>query len=83
MITKDELIQKLTNYTVEHGMVVLGAILILIIGFWFAKILSRATARIMESKVNLDPLIEKVMVRCVYLLVVALTIITVLGQFGV
>jgi len=37
----------------------------------------------MESKVNLDPLIEKVMVRCVYLLVVALTIITVLGQFGV
>ena len=43
MITKDKLLQKLTNYTVEHGMIVLGAILILIIGFWVAKILSRAT----------------------------------------
>lgn len=83
MITKEALLEKLTDYTVEHGMGVLGAVLILIIGFWLAKILSRATAKLMESKVNLDPLIEKVMVRCVYLLVIALTIITVLGQFGV
>ncbi|HAE20669.1 MAG TPA: hypothetical protein DCG41_15750, partial [Verrucomicrobiales bacterium] len=83
MITKDEILQKLTDYTVQHGMRILGAILILIIGFWLAKILSRATAKLMESKVHLDPLIEKVMVRCVHLLVIALTVITVLGQFGV
>ena len=83
MITKEALLEKLTDFTVEHGMRVLGAVLILIIGFWLAKILSRATAKLMESKVNLYPLIEKVIVRCVYLLVIALTIITVLGQFGV
>lgn len=79
----DEIKKLLTQYTVDIGIDVIGAIVILILGFWLAKLVSRWTAKLMDSKVKLDPLIEKLIVRMVYVLICLLTIIAVLGQFGV
>lgn len=73
----------LTNYAIEYGMNIIGATIILIVGFWLAKLISGWTAKLMISKVELDPLIEKVITRIVYVVICLLTIVAVLGQFGV
>ena len=70
-----------TEILIPYGLRVIGAILILIVGFWLAGKLSRLALRIMEKK-EWDLSVRKLLADGINLVLKLLVILTVLQQFG-
>tara|TARA_B100000131_G_scaffold171646_1_gene165819 strand:+ start:437 stop:1282 length:846 start_codon:yes stop_codon:yes gene_type:complete len=76
----------ITNFTqifISYAGQIIGATLILIIGFYIAGKLGRLTKNNLEKFKKLDPLIVPILGNIVRYGIIIVTIIAVLGQFGV
>lgn len=70
-------------YFIDYGLEVIGAILILIIGLVAAKWLGKRVERYLERKERMDKTLIPLFVKTVKILVIVVTILAVLNQFGV
>eukprot|EP00439_Symbiodinium_sp_Y106_P088610 s1_g1146.t1 len=68
---------------VEHGLSIVGAVLILILGFWIAGRARAFTIRALDKPLNSDEMLKGFFGSIVRYLVIIATVLAVLGQFGV
>ena len=66
-----------------YGLSVVGAIVTLIIGVWFAGYASRLTGKALEKSSRVDDTLSKFFVSFVRYLILAVVVVAVLNQFGV
>ena len=82
-----EIISNLINSSIQifvsYAGQVLGATLILIIGFYFAGKLSKIARKNLSRIKKIDPLIVPIIGNIIRYGIIIITIIAVLGQFGV
>lgn len=70
-------------YFIDYGLEVIGAILILIAGLAAAKWLGKQTEEYLQRSERMDKTLIPLFVKMVKILVIAVTILAVLNQFGV
>ncbi len=70
-------------YIVEHGLSLLGAILILIVGWMVAGWIARRVRKYGEASSKVDSTLVPVMAQTVRILIIIITLLAVLGQFGI
>lgn len=75
-------IDTVIEYSVQYSFSVLGAIVVLVIGFIVASQLAAMTAKMMNKK-NMDPTITKFTAGFIKLLILMFAIIVSLGKFGI
>lgn len=68
---------------VDYGLEVIGALVILVVGLMVAKWISQRLRNYMERTARFDPTLTPLFVKGVRGLIIALTVLTVLNQFGV
>lgn len=68
---------------IEHGLSILGALIILVLGFWVARRASSFTMRALDKPLNSDEMLKGFFGSIVRYLVIIATILAVLGQFGI
>jgi small conductance mechanosensitive channel len=68
---------------IEHGLSIVGALLILILGFWIAGRARAFTIKALDKPLNSDEMLKGFFGSIVRYLVIIATILAVLGQFGV
>lgn len=68
---------------IEHCLSILGAVIILIVGFWIAGRASAFTMRALDKPLNSDHMLKGFFGSIVRYLVIIATILAVLGQFGI
>lgn len=73
---------KLIDFATNYGMQVIGAIIILVIGFIFARWIGNLLGRWLE-KHHIEPPVRNLLVRIARLVVMAFTLVMVLDKFGV
>ena len=73
----------LINYLVENGVSLLGAIVILVVGWIFANWAARLMRTRAEKSPRIDTTLALVMSKVTRILILAITLIAVLGKFGV
>lgn len=74
--------EKLTSMAIEYGPKLIGAILVLIIGGWVIKTLTRAFEKMLDKR-NTDASLKPFLKGTVSILLKALLIISVLGMIGI
>jgi small conductance mechanosensitive channel len=67
----------------EYGWQVIGAIIILLVGFYAAKVLSRLVDRFCGRTEKIDPVIRSVLVKITKVVVLGFTLYATLAAFGV
>lgn len=75
--------EELTPLFVEYGLEVIGAVVILIIGLSVAKWLAKRVERALQKSERFDDTVTPLFSRTTKILVIAVTILAVLNQFGV
>lgn len=70
-------------YLIDYGLEVIGAIIILIIGLAAAKWIGKRVERYLERTERMDKTLVPLFVKTVKILVIVVTILAVLNQFGV
>ncbi len=78
-----ESLDQITAIATEYGLSVIGAIVILIAGFWFAGFAKRSVRRLMDRSEKIDPTISIFFSSLVRYAIIVFTILAVLDQFGV
>jgi len=78
----DKILEQLTQIAVEYGPKLLGAIVVLIIGGWIIKGLTRATGKMMD-KSKMDESLKPFLKGIVGMLLKILLFISVLGMVGI
>ncbi len=73
---------KLINFFIEYGPKLIGALLVLIIGLWIVKMITKGTGRMMEKR-KIDPSLVPFLKSLVSTLLKALVIISVMGMVGI
>ncbi len=68
---------------VEHGLAVIGAVIILILGFWLARRAQSFTIKALDKPLHSDAMLKGFFGSIVRYLVIIATILAVLGQFGI
>lgn len=68
---------------VDYGLDVIGAFVILFVGLTVARWLSNRLQKYLERTARFDPTLTPLFVKGVKILIIALTVLTVLNQFGV
>jgi len=76
------LLDKLYNLLVSYGPKFIGAILVLIIGFWIIRIITRAVARLMKKR-DLDPSLQPFFRSLISVLLKVLLVVSVMGMVGI
>jgi len=76
------LVEKIVNIGIEYGPRLIGAIIVLILGFWVANAITKATGRMMEKR-HVDASLIPFLKSLVGILLKVLVIITVLGMVGI
>lgn len=71
-----------TEFLINYSFQVLGAVIVLILGWLFARWLSNVIVRFCDSK-QVDVTLAKFIGSCVYLLILACFVIIALGKFGI
>jgi len=71
------------NLATSYGMSVLGAIIILIVGLWFSRAVSRMTRRLMSKSERIDPTLIGFVASLVKYAIIIFTVVAVLEKFGV
>lgn len=79
----NSLSDELMPYIVEYGLEVIGAIAILIVGMIAAKWLSKRAERYMNRSARFDQTLTPLLAKTVRIIVIVVTILAVLNQFGV
>jgi small conductance mechanosensitive channel len=75
--------EELTVMFVDYGLEVIGAIAILIIGLWIAKLLGRRVERALQRSEKFDDTVTPLFAKATRILIIAVTVLAVLNQFGV
>lgn len=78
-----QVIDTAISFATQYGMNVIGAILILIIGNWIAKLVSKKTEKIILVRHENEPSLAKIARQVVYVAIMVVVVIAVLGKFGV
>jgi small conductance mechanosensitive channel len=68
---------------IDHGLAIVGAVIILIVGFWIAGRASAFTKRALDKPLNSDEMLKGFFGSIVRYLVIIATVLAVLGQFGI
>ncbi|TVR13054.1 MAG: hypothetical protein EA401_07565 [Planctomycetota bacterium] len=76
-------INLLVDYGVQYSENIVGAILVLVVGWMVARFVSRTLYHTLEKREKIDPQVRSLAVRIVRGLILLITIIAVLGKFGV
>lgn len=79
----NEVIETATTYLTTYGLEVIGAIIILILGWWVAGKAQNLTTRALAPVKNADKTLTGFLAGTVRYLVLAVTIVAVLNRFGV
>ncbi len=82
MDTIEKIYNTVAEFLVNYSFQVLGAIIILILGWIFARWLSNVIVRLCDSK-KVDVTLAKFIGSCTYLLILACFVIIALGKFGI
>ena len=77
-----DLIAKLTDLSAEFGLKAVAAILILVVGWWLAKLISRGAARAMDRS-SLDPTLVHFLRGAIYYLLLAIVAVIALTTVGI
>lgn len=75
--------ETLMTYMTTYGIEVLGAIIVLIAGWWFAGWAKKITEKALNRVKNADPTLTGFLSSVVRYLILAVTVVAVLGRFGV
>ena len=75
-------LDKIVTFFIDYGPRLLGAILVLIVGFWIIKIITKAFVRLMHKR-KLDPSLIPFLRSLVNVLLKILVIISVMGMIGI
>jgi len=78
----DNYLVMLQNYIIQYGMKIIGAIAILIIGLWAAKILSKSFNKMLVKK-EFDPTLTKFFTTMVKITIIIFVSIATINQAGV
>ena len=76
------LVERIVNIGIEYGPRLIGAIIVLILGFWVASAITKATGRMMEKR-HVDASLIPFLKNLVSILLKVLVIISVLGMVGI
>jgi small conductance mechanosensitive channel len=76
------LVERIVNIGIEYGPRLIGAIIVLILGFWVANAITKATGRMMEKR-HVDASLIPFLKSLVSILLKVLVIISVLGMVGI
>lgn len=68
---------------IEYGLKAIGALIILILGIWISKIVSKRIKKYLLSIERLDKTLAPIVANVVRITIVAVTLLAVLNQFGV
>lgn len=79
----EEQIEMLVNTLMQYGLKVVGAVVVLIIGWWLSKALAATVGKICDKRDSLDAIVKSLFQKLTRLVVMAITLIIVLNQFGV
>lgn len=79
----NSLSEDLMPYFIEYGLEVIGAVAILIVGLFAAKWLGKRVERYLDKTERVDTTLTPLFVKIVRILVIVVTILAVLNQFGV
>ncbi|MBI4970501.1 MAG: mechanosensitive ion channel family protein [Candidatus Omnitrophica bacterium] len=82
MSTLQELINTVVQFFVNYSLQVIGAIIVLIVGFLLAKWLAKFVIKLCEKK-HVDLALAKFLAGCVKALVIVFAVIIALGKFGI
>jgi small conductance mechanosensitive channel len=80
--TAQRLMDFVIQFVVNYSFQILGAILVLIIGYWVAKWAGRMLLRLMEKK-HMDVTLSKFIVGIAKLVIFAFAFIVAMGKFGI
>ncbi len=80
--TVQTIINKIIEFSVAYSFRIIGAIIILIVGLFVAKSISKLINSILEKK-NIDITLAKFIANCIKFLIVIFAIIIALGKFGI
>ena len=78
----DKYIDKLIDLLVEYGPKLIGAIVVLLLGLWIIKIITKAVSKIMKKK-NTDPSLASFIKSLTTILLKVLLVISVMGMVGI
>ncbi|PIW27640.1 MAG: mechanosensitive ion channel protein MscS [Rhodospirillales bacterium CG15_BIG_FIL_POST_REV_8_21_14_020_66_15] len=81
--TVEAILQTLIDNGTEYGMSVLGAVVILILGWWFAGWAKRAVTKALDRVKSLDDTLTPFLSSLVRYVILAFVVVAVLNQFGV
>ena len=70
------------SYLIEYGIQILGAIIVLIIGLWIIKKISKTTLRLMEKR-NIDESLRPFLVSLLNVVLKALLVVSVMSMVGI
>ncbi len=73
---------KLINYLTEYGPRLIGALLVLIVGLWIVKLITKSTGRLLEKR-KIDSSLVPFLKSLVSILLKILVIISVMGMIGI
>jgi len=76
------IVDKIINMGIEYGPKLLGAILVVIIGFWIVRIISRSTVKMMEKR-EMDPSLIPFLKGLISIILKVLVVISALGMIGI
>lgn len=79
----ETIIREIVNILTTYGLDVIGAIVILIVGLWFSGRAAKMMARVLTKSRHIDDTLVKFFASFVKYLIIVITIIAVLNQFGV
>ena len=78
-----EIIDQIIELVTIYGLKVIGAIVILIIGFWLSKKIRGWVVKGLEKSGKSEPTLNQFLGSLVYYIAILITIVAVLGQFGI
>lgn len=77
------LAEELAPLAVSYGLSLLGAVLVLLVGLWLSGRVKRGVAAMLGRAPEMDPMLVSFLSSLAKYVVMALTVILVLGQFGI
>lgn len=78
-----EIVKSLIPLLVEYGLQIVGAIVILIVGRMMAKWMKRYVIKLCQKSDKIDTTVQPVLANLAYVVVILVTIMAVLNQFGI
>lgn len=78
----DNYLAQIQGYMTEYGMKVVGAILILVIGLWIAKMLTKLVNKILVKR-NVDPTLVRFLTSIVSVALIAFVVIAAISKVGI